>query len=75
VASGGFEDTCLEPRFFESFLHNRFVKMMPAFRPSDAINVLTACRKKPLPAHSSLVDSQFQSFQPFQLFQSLSDEI
>jgi hypothetical protein len=52
VAPGRFEDASLEPSFFESFLYNRFVKMMSAFLSSDPINVMAGRRKNPLSLQS-----------------------
>jgi hypothetical protein len=43
----GFWNPSLEPSFFESFLYNRFVKMMSAFLSSDPINVMADRRKNP----------------------------
>ena len=56
VAASRFEDTRLKPRFFESFLYNCFVKMMPALgyfrskasgnatRPSPFLKSSSCCR-------------------------------
>src|ERR1700675_4787180 len=50
MAPSRFEDACLKPRFLESFLYNRFVKMMPAFLSGDPINIMAGRRKNPLPS-------------------------
>src|SRR5262245_59961990 len=48
MAPSRFEDTCLKPRFLESFLYNRFVKMMPPLLSGDPINIMASRGKNPL---------------------------
>jgi hypothetical protein len=44
MAAGGFDNTCLEPRFLERFLHDRLVEVVPA--PFSGLAILSAKRKK-----------------------------
>jgi len=50
VTTRRFEDACLDPCFFERFLKNGFVKMMPAIFSGYPVSVVTRRRKHPLPS-------------------------
>ena len=50
VRAGWLENAGFEPRLFESSLQYRLVKMMPAFFSADSVDIVTGCRKYPLPA-------------------------
>jgi len=43
MAAGGFDNTCLEPRFLERFLHDRLVEVVPAPCSGLAIYVVNLC--------------------------------
>jgi len=49
VATGGFEDARLEPRFLKGPLQDRLTKMMPAFFSRYPVDVMAGRRKNPLP--------------------------
>src|SRR5262245_1605608 len=50
MAPRRFEDTCLKPRFYKSFLYNRFVKMMFLLCAGYPINIMASRGKHPLPS-------------------------
>src|SRR5437867_13084839 len=46
---GGFGDSCLPDGIFHGALDYRFVEVMPTPDDGLAVDVVTACRKNPLP--------------------------
>src|SRR5215813_6642684 len=51
---GGFGDSCLPDSIFHGALDYRFVEVMPTPDAGLAVDVVTACRKNPLPTPLAL---------------------